>query len=209
VAQTATIYGLRIDLTDMDRNVFETLDLRIARQPSETIEYMLARVLAYCLEYQDGIVLTEGVAAGDEPAVMVRDLTGKISAWIEVGMPDASRLHRGVKIAGRAAVYTHRDVRRLLAQLSAGKIHKADSIPVYAIDRKFIGDVAVALERRSELSISVSASGPSSGSFRYTAPRPFHSRTVPPRFKDRELYLILGDRHFTTTIVEHRIDSDG
>jgi uncharacterized protein YaeQ len=179
VAQTATIYTLRIDLADMDRNVFETLDLRIARQPSETIEYMLVRVLAYCLEYQDGIVLTEGVAAGDEPAVLVRDLTGKICGWIEVGMPDASRLHRGVKLAGRAAVYTHRDVRKLLAQLSAGKIHKAESIPVYAIDRTLIDDVAAALERRSELSISI---------------------------QDRELYVILGDRNFTTTLVEHRID---
>jgi uncharacterized protein YaeQ len=179
VAQTATIYTLRIDLADMDRNVFETLDLRIARQPSETIEYMLVRVLAYCLENQDGIVLTEGVAAGDEPAVLVRDLTGKICGWIEVGMPDASRLHRGVKLAGRAAVYTHRDVRKLLAQLSAGKIHKAESIPVYAIDRTLIDDVAAALERRSELSISI---------------------------QDRELYVILGDRNFTTTLVEHRID---
>ena len=163
----------------MDRGVFETLDLRIARQPSETIEYMLIRVLAYCLEYQAGIMLTEGVASGDEPAVLVKDLTGRISDWIEVGMPDASRLHRGVKLAGRAAVYTHRDVRKLLAQLSAGKIHKAETIPVYAIDRSFIDDVAAALDRRSEFSISVT---------------------------DRELYLTMADRNFTTTIVQHRIE---
>ena len=178
MAQTATVYSLRIDLADMDRGVFETLDLRIARQPSETIEYMLVRILAYCLEYQDGITLTEGVAAGDEPAVLVRDLTGRISAWIEVGMPDASRLHRGIKLAGRAAVYTHRDVRKLLAHFSAAKIHKAETIPVYSIDRGFIDDIAAALERRSELSMSIT---------------------------DRELYLTLGDRSFTTTIVQHRI----
>ena len=52
--------------------------------------YMVARVLAYCLEYTEGIAFTEGVAAGDEPAVVVRDLTGRMTAWIEVGMPDAS-----------------------------------------------------------------------------------------------------------------------
>lgn len=179
MAQTATVYSLRIDLADMDRSVFETLDLRIARQPSETIEYMLVRILAYCLEYQDGITLTEGVAAGDEPAVLVRDMTGRISAWIEVGMPDAARLHRGVKLAGRAAVYTHRDVRKLLAQFSASKIYKAETIPVYAIDRGFIDGVAAAIERRLELSLSIT---------------------------DRELYLTIGDRSFTTTIVEHRIE---
>ena len=59
----------------------------MARQPSETVEYMFTRALAYCLEYQEGIALTEGVAAGDEPAVLVRDLTGRIIAWIEVGAP--------------------------------------------------------------------------------------------------------------------------
>ncbi len=76
MALTATIYNLDIDLADIDRGIYERLDLRVARQPSETIEYMLMRVFAYCFEYADGIALTEGVAAGDEPAVLIRDLTG-------------------------------------------------------------------------------------------------------------------------------------
>ncbi len=104
MALTATIYNLTIELSDVDRGVYETLDLRVARQPSEAAEYMLMRVLAYCLEYTEGIAFTQGVAAGDEPAVLVRDLTGRVTAWIEVGLPDAERLHRGSKLAGRAAV---------------------------------------------------------------------------------------------------------
>src|SRR5215813_11282469 len=155
MAQTATVYSLRIDLADMNRSVFETLDLRIARQPSETIEYLLVRVLAYCLEYQDGIMLTEGVAAGDEPAVLRRDLTGRITAWIEVGMPDAARLHRGSKLAGRAAVYTHHDVGRLLSQLSATHIHRIADIPVYEFERAFIDQIAALLQRRSRLAITI------------------------------------------------------
>jgi uncharacterized protein YaeQ len=54
VAQTATVYTATIDLADMDRNVYETLELRVARHPSETAEYMLVRILAYCLEYREG-----------------------------------------------------------------------------------------------------------------------------------------------------------
>jgi len=73
----------------------------VARHPSEMAEFMLARTLAYCLEYQDGIALTDGVAAVDEPAVLVRDLTGRITAWIEVGAPTPERLHRGSKAAPR------------------------------------------------------------------------------------------------------------
>src|SRR5918995_6077764 len=138
MAQTATIYAVTIDLADMDRGVYEALDLRVARHPSETAEYMLVRILAYCLEYQEGIALTEGVSSGSEPALLVRDLTGRVTAWIEVGMPDAERLHRGSKRAGRVAVYTHRDVRQLLSQLEGEKIHRAEQIPIRAFDRTAI-----------------------------------------------------------------------
>ena len=109
MALTATIYNLSVDLADIDRGVYEKLDVCIARQPSETIEYMFMRVIAYCLEYGDGIVLTQGVAAGNEPAVLIRDLTGRVTAWIEVRMPDPERLHRGFKLAGpRSSLYPPR-----------------------------------------------------------------------------------------------------
>jgi uncharacterized protein YaeQ len=178
VAQTATIYSVSIDLADMDRGVYETLDLRVARHPSETAEYMLVRILAYCLEYQPGIEMTEGVSSGDEPALLVRDLTGRITAWIEVGMPDASRLHRGSKLAGRVAVYTHRDVRQLLAQLAGEKIHRAAEIPIRAFDRAMLDEIAGTLERRVSFALSVTAG---------------------------ELHLSTGERTFVLSIGEHRI----
>jgi uncharacterized protein YaeQ len=156
VAQAATLYNVNIDLADMDRGVYETLDLKVARHPSETTAYMLVRILAYCLEYREGIELTEGVSAGDLPALLVRDLTGRITAWIEVGLPDAERLHRGSKLAGRVAVYTHRDVRQLLSQLEGQKIHRAEEIPIRAFDRIAIDTVSERLDRRSSFALSVS-----------------------------------------------------
>ena len=149
MALNATIHSLTIDLADIDRGVYEKLDLRVARQPSETAEFMLTRILAYCLEYVEGICFTEGVAAGDEPAVCVRDLTGRLTAWIEVGMPDAERLHRGSKLAGRAAVYTHRDPAQLLRQFAGKKIHKADEIPIHAFDPPFVDEVSSLIESRT------------------------------------------------------------
>jgi uncharacterized protein YaeQ len=178
MALTATIYTLGIDLSDIDRGVYEKFSLKVARQPSETAEYMLMRVIAYCCEYAEGIELTEGVAAVDEPAVVVRDLTGRITAWIEIGLPDPRRLHRGSKLAGRAAIYTHRDVRQLLKQLEGEKVHRSNEIPIYVLDGKFVEDAAASLDRRAELSISIN---------------------------DRELWLGNGTREFSTAIVEHRL----
>jgi len=155
MALTATLYQFTVDLSLVDRGVYETFDLRVARHPSESAEYMLARVLAYCLEYQDGIAFTEGVSSGDEPAVVVRDLTGRLTAWIEIGLPSADRLHRGHKLAGRAAVYTHRDVRQWLGQVRGARVHRAEAIPIVAFDPAIIEAAAAGLERRSALTVSV------------------------------------------------------
>jgi uncharacterized protein YaeQ len=178
MALTATIYNLVVQLSDIDRGVYEKLDLRMARQPSETTEYMLTRALAYCLEYQDVIEMTEGVAAGDEPAVLVRDLTGRIIAWIEVGVPTGDRLHRGSKLAGRAAVYSNRNLDQLMNQLNAKRIHRVAEIPIYTFGRGFIEAAAEPLQRRTEMSISIT---------------------------ERHLYLDVNGQSFTTTIEESRI----
>lgn len=177
MALTATIYSFDTELADIDRGVYQTLSLRMARQPSETLEYMLTRFLAYCLEYTEGIAFTEGVAAGDEPAVLVRDLTGRVTAWVEVGMPDAPRVHRGSKLAGRVAVYTHRNIQKVLAELSGKKIHRAEAIPVYEFGRGFVEQVAAVVQRREKVTLSIN---------------------------EREMYLDVGGRAFSATVVEHR-----
>src|SRR3954462_10970358 len=122
MALTATVYNFDVQLSDVDRGVYETLSLRVARHPSETEEYLLTRVLAYCLEYTDGIAFSKGLADPDKPAVVVRDLTGALRAWIEIGAPDAQRVHKASKASPRVVVYTHKDPARLIQQLSSERI---------------------------------------------------------------------------------------
>ncbi|MFL5576895.1 MAG: YaeQ family protein [Gemmatimonadaceae bacterium] len=155
MALTATIYTFDVQLADVDRGVYETLALRVARHPSETEEYLLTRVLAYCLEYAEGIEFSKGLAEPDEPALAIRDLTGARRAWIEVGVPDAARLHRASKATPRVAVYTHKDPAQLLRQLAGERIHRAESLEVYGVDRELLAGLAARLERRMALELSV------------------------------------------------------
>lgn len=156
MALTATIHTFTLQLADIDRGVYADLDLRVACHPSETLEFMLTRVLAYALEYEEGIAFSDGgISATDEPALSVRDLTGQRLAWIEVGAPDAERLHRGAKLARRAAVYATRDPAPWLAQLAGRKIHRAAEIPVHGFDRGFLQEASGAIERRNTGSLSV------------------------------------------------------
>ena len=155
MAAGATIHTFQIQLADVDRGVYEEFALRVAQHPSETAAFMLTRVLAYCLEFEDGIVFSEGISSADEPAVLVRDLTGRITAWIEVGAPDAERLHAGSKLADRTTIYTHRDPAKLLPQWAGKKIHRADAITLHSFDADVIDAAVRVLERRNSLSLSV------------------------------------------------------
>jgi uncharacterized protein YaeQ len=155
VALTATIYNFDVQLADVDRGVYETLALRVARHPSETEEYLLTRVLAYCLEYAEGIAFSNGIAEPESPSIAVRDLTGALRVWIDVGAPDAARLHKASKAAPRVAVYTHRDPAQLLRQLAGERIHRADALELYAVDRELLAALAARLDRRMKLDLSV------------------------------------------------------
>lgn len=155
MALTATIYNFDVQLSDVDRNVYATLAVRAARQPSETEEYLATRALAYCLEYTEGIAFTKGLAEPDVPAIEVRDLTGALACWIEVGSPDAARLHKASKASPRVAVYTFKDPSLLLRQLAGERIHRAEAIEVYAFDPAFIAELVSRMDRRTAFDLAV------------------------------------------------------
>jgi uncharacterized protein YaeQ len=155
VALSATIYNFTIGLSDVDRAVYETLSLKAACHPSESTEHLLTRVLAYCLEYTEGIAFSRGISAPDEPALSVRDLTGALKVWIDIGSPDAARLHKAGKAAPRVAVYTHKDPAQLRQQLAGARIHRPEALELYAIDRDVIAGLVKRLERRMSFDLSV------------------------------------------------------
>ena len=155
IVSAATIYNFDIELADSDRGVYETLALRVARHPSESEEYLVARVLGYTLEFSEGIAFSRGLSEPDEPAISVRDLTGTIRTWIDIGTPDAARLHRACKAAPRVAVYTHKDPVQWLRHLAGERIHRAEALELYAIDRGLIAALVERLDRRMAFSLSI------------------------------------------------------
>jgi len=155
VALGATVYNFEVGLSDVDRGVYETLAIKAARHPSESAENLVARVLAYCLEYAEGLSFSRGLAEPDEPALALRDLTGTLNAWIDVGAPDAARLHKAAKAAPRVAVYAHRNPAALVKSLSGEKIHRAEALELYAFDAAIISGLVERLQRRTSFDLSV------------------------------------------------------
>ena len=180
MALGATIYNFDVELADADRFVYESLSLRLARHPSESEEHLVARLLAYLLEFSEGIEFSRGVSDPDEPAVAIRDLTGAIKVWIDIGAPDAARLHKASKAADRVVVYTHKDPTQFLKQLAGEKIHHAQTLELYAIDRALVSALVERLDRRVAFSLSIT---------------------------DHELYLSIGADNLTGRVVRLNRDA--
>jgi uncharacterized protein YaeQ len=154
LAQGATIYTFDIDLADADRAVYQTLNLRVAQHPSETPDYLFTRVLAYCLEFSEGIGFSKGLSDPDEPAIYVRDLTGALEVWVDIGLPEPERLHRASKAAPRVAVYTHKDAAQWAQRIRDAKIHRAEKLAAYAFEREWLTALVSRLERRMKFSLA-------------------------------------------------------
>jgi uncharacterized protein YaeQ len=155
MALSATLYVFEIELADSDRGVYESFELRAARHPSEAPDYLITRVLAYCLEHTEGISFSNGLSTPDEPAIAVRDLTGAMQAWIDIGSPSPERLHRASKATPRVAVYCHKDVSQFVARLRGERIHRIEALEVYAVDRDLLTSLEGRLARRLALSLTV------------------------------------------------------
>jgi len=150
MALGATLYHFQIDLSDVDRGVYETLDFRLAQHPSESMAYLLTRTLAYALLYEEGIDFSKGgLSSTDEPPLSVRDLQGNLRVWIEIGTPSADRLHKASKASPRLVVFTQHDPRLLVREAGTREIHRADQIDVYALDPKFLEQLGAITDRNA------------------------------------------------------------
>jgi uncharacterized protein YaeQ len=147
MALTATLYHWQVALSDIDRGVYEALDLRLARHPSESMRYLLTRTLAYCLCYEDGIRFSKaGLSAAEEPPVAVYDPTGRLLSWIDIGTPTAERLHKATKAAAKVALFTHSDLLALKREVRTRPIHRAQEIALWRIEPRFLEDLETAVE---------------------------------------------------------------
>jgi uncharacterized protein YaeQ len=143
MALSATIHHFQITLSDVDRGVYEALDLRVARHPSETLRYLVTRTLAYCLSFEDGLTFSKsGLSNAEEAPLSVRDASGVLRAWIDIGQPSADRLHKASKAAGRVLLFTHVELALLLRDASARPIHRVEQIEVWQIPVSFLDALA-------------------------------------------------------------------
>ena len=143
-----------LNISDVTRNVYADVDLRIAQHPSETVRSLTLRMLARALEHDDGLQFSAGVSDGDNPALALRDLTGKLTGWIDVGLPSPERMHKATKQAARVAVYGSHRLQELVDQMRDEKVFRAAEIDAVFFESAFLDELAATLDRNNTWSVS-------------------------------------------------------
>ncbi|MGB0588461.1 MAG: YaeQ family protein [Myxococcota bacterium] len=147
MAAGTTIVRFDITLSDVDRGVYDTLELRVAQHPSESDNYLLTRVLAYALEFEDDLSFSKGLSTPDEPALWSHDPTGALTRWIEVGNPKPDRIHRASKASPTVRIYTYKDLDVLRRSIAGNHIHRIDEIDVVTLPDDVLAPLAANLGR--------------------------------------------------------------
>lgn len=107
MALKATVFKAQLNVADMERHYYAEHDLTLAQHPSETDERLMLRLLAFALHAQEELAFTRGISTDDEPDLWVRDLTGHITLWIELGLPDEKRVRKACNRADQVVIYAY------------------------------------------------------------------------------------------------------
>ena len=149
-----TIYKLKISLSDLNRNYYDTLNLTLALHPSETVERMMVRVLAYCLNAQEHLSFTKGLSAIDEPDIWARTLDDQISLWIDIGEPAVDRIKKASRLAQAVKVYCFNTKSDVWWQQAKQKINQLKA-SIFRFQWLEIEALAALVQRTMEISVTI------------------------------------------------------
>ena len=155
MALKPTIYKAQIELADSDRNCFESLSLTLAKHPSETLERMVVRLLAYCLNCTRGLEFTKGISTADEPDLWIHSDNGEIQNWIEVGHPETPRLRKACGRARQVTVYAFAKSTPTWWKLHSEAINALPHLQVWQLDWAEVQAAANLIERTVQLNASI------------------------------------------------------
>jgi uncharacterized protein YaeQ len=155
VALKPTIYKANIALSDFDRNQFDTLSLTIAQHPSETVERMMVRLLAFCLNSREGLQFTKGLSTPDEPDILARELDDQWALWIDVGEPLPERIKKATRLARAVRIYSFNSKSAVWWSQNQAK-YSPLAAEVFQLPWDQVQALAAMVQRTMDLSLSLS-----------------------------------------------------
>jgi uncharacterized protein YaeQ len=159
MAQAPTLYQFDVALEHTDRGISQTLSLRTARHPSETMARVWLRVLAFLWLWHERLAFAAGLSDPDAPDLVATDYTGEITQWIRVGKVDPAKVQREVDQHPRAevaVVFESKDkMDAFIAAAREGALKRLGSVSLAAVDSSLVDALAASEDRRAKIAVTI------------------------------------------------------
>lgn len=155
MALPSTIYRINLQISDIDHGIYETVQTTVAQHPSETVERLVARLLAMAIFYEAELTFTKGISATDEPDIWVIGPDGRALLWVEVGLPESDRIIKASRHAERVVLLASGKALSNWEQQHLPKLGSVKNLTIVSVDQTFINTLASNLERSINWSITI------------------------------------------------------
>ena len=156
MALKATIYKITLNISDTDHHRYLSQTLTVAQHPSETVQRVVVRLIAWALNAHEELTFTKGLCADDEPEIWRKHLHGDIAEWIEVGLPDERRLKKACNRADQITLYTYGERNAALWWSQNEKnLMQHNNLSVIDIDDQSIQPLVDALGRTADWQVTI------------------------------------------------------
>lgn len=161
MALPSTLHHLDLHLANVDRGVDRDLTLRVARHPSESMDRLWLRVLAFAWQFEEGLAFGPGLCEPDAPDLLSAGADGRPTLLVRVGKPDPDRVARDVAQGGGARVAAlFESPRRLDAFLVEGQERRLERLAraeLAAVDPPLLTWLSCKDDRRLRVSVTLVA----------------------------------------------------
>jgi uncharacterized protein YaeQ len=150
----------RVTLSHLDRGLDRAESLIAAQHPSETIERVTLRVLAWCFLNEERLSFGPGLSTRGTPDLWARDLTGRLTTWIECGSASMEEIRRAIQqnpgLSAHAVFssQTRHDVAlREIAEWN--RLPRNGTLAIWSLDREAVTRLAAHTAKRQQWSVTV------------------------------------------------------
>lgn len=157
MALKPTIYKININRSDLNNDIYDSLSLTVAQHPSETLERMMARVVAFCLHsQQEFLTFTKGLSNVDDPDIWAKSLSDEFLLWIDMGEPAFDRIKKASRMAKSVNVFSFNSKSDVWWRQGQSDFSKLKNLTVYQFQFEQIQQLAKLVKRTMELSVTIS-----------------------------------------------------
>ncbi|MGK0271926.1 MAG: hypothetical protein ACI88H_002592 [Cocleimonas sp.] len=107
VITTTRVCKARLSIADIDRHYYQSHQLTLAQQSSETIRKSMMRIVAYIYNANDKLSVRKQQWRDDQPELIEHSEDDHIKLWIDLGQPNIKRVKKACKLSKNVIIYTY------------------------------------------------------------------------------------------------------